>query len=489
MIDRRPAAADAVAPTRDDPVVRGLSEVVGGPVGTRAGRHPWWTPVRVLLALTAICFAVGMAQKTGCVVDDWRNGDLRYAQMCYSDLPYLYTGRGLAELEWPYTGDPQVRSRYEVMEYPVGIAYFAWVTAWVTHWLVGSPDITARAGVESGALWSDPQVIEEIRVFVVLSALGFAVLALLATWLLAGVNPRRPWDAAAFAAAPVLAATALINWDLLAVTLVAGALWAWARERPALTGVLVGLGVATKLYPLFLLGGILVICVRQRRWRALTTAYGAAAAAWLVANLPALLSGREQWRVFWEFNSERTADLGSLWLVASQAFEVQLRADTINAWSWLLFALWCAGVALVGLKAPSTPRLAQLAFLVVAGFLLVNKVYSPQYVLWLLPLAALARPRWSDQIVWQGGELFYFAMVWWYLGGFLDVPGDGPTGWYWLAVLVRVAAEIYLVVAVVRDVLRPERDPVDRWPAAAVGHEPQDSLPEREAPTGSDVPR
>ena len=76
----------------------------------------------------------------------------------------------------------------------------------------------------------------------------------------------------------------------------------------------------------------------------------------------------------------------------------------------------------LGLRAPATPRLAQLGFLVVAGFLLVNKVYSPQYVLWLLPLAVLARPRWRDQLVWQAGEVAYFARVWWYLGGDLE-PG------------------------------------------------------------------
>ena len=45
--------------------------------------------------------------------------------MCYSDLPYLYTGRGFAELNWPYTDDQQVRARYEVMEYPVVISYCA----------------------------------------------------------------------------------------------------------------------------------------------------------------------------------------------------------------------------------------------------------------------------------------------------------------------------------------------------------------------------
>ena len=58
------------------------------------------------------------------------------------------------------------------------------------------------------------------------------------------------------------------------------------------------------------------------------------------------------------------------------------------------------GVLVIGLlrAPPTTPRLAQLGFLIVAGFLLVNKVYSPQYVLWLLPLAVLARPRWRDQL-------------------------------------------------------------------------------------------
>ena len=57
----------------------------------------------------------------------------------------------------------------------------------------------------------------------------------------------------------------------------AGALWAWARDRPVLTGVLIGLGTATKLYPLFLLGGLLVICLRQRRLRRLRRAAAGAA--------------------------------------------------------------------------------------------------------------------------------------------------------------------------------------------------------------------
>jgi len=448
-----------VHPTQDDPVVAALSEVVGGPVGTRAGRHRWWTPVRVVLVLAAVCLALGMVQKSSCYAESWQDGQARYAHMCYSDLPYLYTGRGFAELNWPYSGDEQVRARYETMEYPVGISYWAWGTAWVTHWLSGSPDIEPRYGQSVQRLAAEPSIIAESRLFVVVNAVGLAAAGLLAAWFLAGVNPRRPWDAAVYAVSPALALTALVNWDLLAVALTAGALWAWARGRPVLTGVLIGLGTATKLYPLFLLGAILVICVRDRRWRDLTAAVLATAVAWLAANLPALATGVDQWKVFWTFNSQRGADLGSVWLVVQQAVGT-VPVHTVNIASWLFFGAWCVGVLVLGLLAPDTPRLAQLGFLVVAGFLLVNKVYSPQYVLWLLPLAALARPRWRDQIVWQAGEVLYFAAVWWYLGGYLAPAGGGDPGTYWVAILLRMAAELYLVGFVVRDVLVPEHDPV-----------------------------
>ena len=150
--------------------------------------------------------------------------------MCYSDLPFLYTGRGFVELNWPYTGDEQVRSRYDVMEYPVGIAYYAWGAAWVTHWLNGSPDLEPRFARGADSLASDEEVRQEIRIFVLVNALGFAVAALLTAWLLSRVQPRRPWDAALFALSPALVLSSLVNWDLLVVVLVAGALLAWARD-------------------------------------------------------------------------------------------------------------------------------------------------------------------------------------------------------------------------------------------------------------------
>ena len=454
--DRNAGMDDVVAPTRSDPVARAFSEVVGGPAGSHGLPHPWWTPVRVLLALTAVVMGLAIIGHQPCLKTYFGDDQARYAKMCYSDVPYLYTGRGLSEGQWPYGDDG---GRYPAMEYPVGIVYAAWGVAQAVLLAPEGPPLAQRRATEPSAQWSLPGMPEETNTYFLATALLLTLAALATTWLLAGVDRRRPWDALPFVLSPALLMTSLVNWDLLAVVLVAGVLWAWARGRPLLTGVLIGLGTATKLYPLFLLGGVLVIAVRRRRWADLGLAVGGAVAAWLVANLPAMVTGREQWDVFWRYNTDRGADLGSWWLVLSHQ-GVQVSASAINAWSWGLFATLCLAIAVLGLRVRRTPRLAQLGFLVVVAFLLVNKVYSPQYVLWLLPLAVIARPRWRDLLIWQVGELLYVGAVWLYLGGWLEGAVGGRVPFYDLAIWVRIAAELYLVVMVVRAMVRaPAEEP------------------------------
>ncbi len=450
----RPRNGDPVAPTGEDPFARRMSEVVGGPRGRHGRPHRWWTPVRVLLALFAVGFALSLVHHVPCLQTNWTGDQARYGKMCYSDVPYLYTGRGLAEGLWPYSDSG---GRYSVMEYPVGISYLAWGTAKAVLLDPAGPSLAVRHGVAADDLWSLPGMTEEVNTYFLLTAILLFLLGLGATWFLAATHRGRPWDALPFVLSPALLSTSLINWDLMAVVLVAAALWAWSRDRPLLTGIMIGLGTAAKLYPLFLLGPILLIAWRRRQLGSFGRAVLGAAAAWGVVNLPALLTGYPQWKYFWGFNADRGADLGSLWLfLAHQGYQVN--TGTINNASWLVFLSLCAGIALLSLRAPKTPRFAQLGFLVVAAFLLVNKVYSPQYVLWLLPLAVLARPRWRDLLVWQAGELVYFLAVWTYLGGWLQEAAGGQAPFYDLAILVRVAAELYLVGVVVRDVLRPEHD-------------------------------
>ena len=131
---------------------------------------------------------------------------------------------------------------------------------------------------------------------------------------------------------------------------------------------------------------------------------------------------------------------------------------TINVVSGVLFVVACAAILLLGLRSWRRPQVAQIAFLVVAAFLVVNKVYSPQYVLWLLPLAVLARPRWRDLLIWQACELVYFGAVWLYLGGWLATSTNTSTP-YQLAIVVRVLGELYLMAVVVRDIWWAYPDP------------------------------
>lgn len=423
-----------VVPTRADPVAGSALPLLGGPVGRRAaiGRS-WWTPIRVSIVAGLAVYAIGWLSKGYCVVNGW-GAPQRYMYLCYSDIPLLYGPRGLAEGVFPYLLEPDAGQA--VLEYPVLTGAFMYVAAWVTRLLGG----------------------DSLTFFAVTVVLMSALLA----WTIAstgGTVRRRPWDALMVALAPVVALAGLVNWDLLAVALTAAALLAWSRRQPGVAGIWLGLAAAAKFYPILLVGPIALLCLRRGRLRALGLLLAGTAASWLVVNVPVMLANYDGWARFYTFSRERGMDFGSPWYALSLV-GVPIPADRLNLMATGAFALACLGIAWLGLAAPRPPRLAALAFLTVAAFVLTNKVYSPQYVLWVLPLAVLARPRWRDLLVWQVAEAAYFAGIWWYLVGYGTEHKGLHQGWYVAATAAHWLATAWLVGLVVRDVLRPRYDPV-----------------------------
>jgi len=424
-----------VLPSRDDPLIRTASAAIGGPAGRRVdpGRG-WWTVGRVVLALVCVSFALGLWQKSHCREIGWpRSNNQEYVHTCYSDVAHLFLERGFAQGKLPYldSGD------YPPLEYPV---------------LTGAV-MAASAAVARTASGVNAQA---VRFYDVTSALLLGCAVVLA-WAVMQMAGRRPWDAALVAVAPGLILTATINWDLLAAALATLGLLAWARQRPLLAGAVLGLAIATKLYPVLLLGPLVLLCLRAGRQRDAGRLVGAAAGAWVAVNLPVALLAPSGWRSFYAFNEGRGADFGSLWLVLEQSGHPVAHLNLLVA---VLLLTGCAGVGLLALRAPRRPRVAALCFLVVAAFCLVNKVYSPQYVLWLVPLAVLARPRVRDLLVWQAGEVAYFVAIWLYLAGGQDPERALRPSVYWLAIGAHVAGLVWLMAMVVRDALRPEGDPV-----------------------------
>lgn len=440
--------SDGIPPSWSDRFVRAVSERLGGPLGRRAdsaGR--WWSPVRWILLVATVGYLLGVVFRLKCRVTVAGQDVDQFRWMCYSDIGILYQLRGLMQGNVPYLDS----GSYPVLEYPVLTGWFLQLLR-VTSTALGAPtggDLTAQQQVDSTLVFTDVNT-------VVLGAL-----LLVAVWAQARSVPHRPWDALMVAASPCVAATALINWDLLPVALTALGVLAWARRRPGWAGFWWGLGMAAKLYPLFLLGPLLILCLRSDRLRAFGRMLLAFAVAWFVVNAPALWLAPENWLSFWTFNSDRSGDLGSIWYVLSLAGHP---VDGLNTLALAIFGLLCAGIAALILVAPRRPRIGQVMFLVVAAFLLTNKVYSPQYVLWLLPFVVLARPVWRDWLIFTVGELGYFAAIWWHLGGLLAPGSDGPDKVYWLAVIVRMLAELWIVIMVVRDIWRPEHDVVRHPP-------------------------
>jgi uncharacterized membrane protein len=390
--------------------------------------------VTALVTASLLGSALGFLNKAACRSGDWNIGLKQYQAHCYTDIYPLYFNEGLSAGKVPYTGHP--------VEYPVVIGGAMQAAAWLVR-AISDPYVRGR---------------EFFDVTVVILAI-FAVGGVLATAYLAG--PSRRWTALLVALAPALILNSFINWDLIAMSLATLGMAAWAARRPALGGLLLGLAVATKFYPVIFLGPLLLLCLRAGRMRQFWVTAGAAAAAWLAVNLPVAIAAPGGWSEFYRFNASRGADWGSIWYF----FEAErwpgvgsLSLSTLNTVWVAVFAVAALLIAVLALAAPRRPRVAQLFFLTLATFLLSNKVWSPQYVIWLVPLAVLARPRLWSYALWQLAEVGYFFAIWAYLITVIAGSGGIGPGPYFAAVLARFAAVLLLCALVVRDILRPDAD-------------------------------
>jgi uncharacterized membrane protein len=276
------------------------------------------------------------------------------------------------------------------------------------------------------------------------------------------------------AASPLVALSALVSLDLLGVTLAAAGLLAWARSRPVLAGVLLGLATTARTYPVLLVLVLAMLAARTGRWSEWTRTAGAAACTvvavllpWLVVSWDGVTASYRAWAAGgagygspWLLPQTLLAEPRPRWLTRLGVHAFTLSSGTVTTLAVLGVVLALGLGLLLALVPERRPRVAQLAFVVLAVVLLTGKAWPVQASLWLLPLAALARPRWRDLLVWAGAEAVYFVAVWLYIAA-STTADRGLTGpWYGVFALVRAAGLLWVVGCVVRDVLHPELDVV-----------------------------
>ncbi len=333
------------------------------------------------------------------------------AHECYSDLPALFDARGLIDHVWSYS------SATNSVEYPPLTGVVMWVTAFIT-----------------------PGGDNADKYYFLINVFLLALLFIGISLIVSKINPSK-WYL--LPVLPAVIASLYINWDLWAVITAVAAIYWFDRKRYELSAAALAVSIATKFFPIVLLIPIAIIFLRRTEFRKGLQYLAETALIWILINLPFIITTPAGWWRFFKLNGDRPADLGSLW----QGLNIfNIGTPNIN-FDWIaLFIFGSAAATIYLLRRAITPPLAEIAFVFVALFTALNKVYSPQYVLWLAPLGVIALVNNRNRgafWVWQGTEAFYHFAIWEYLGGNSDGKFGLPAKWYAVAIFMRIAASLF----------------------------------------------
>lgn len=165
------------------------------------------------------------------------------------------------------------------------------------------------------------------------------------------------------------------------------------------------------------LGRVFVLAARNKRWAPFGAMFGGTVISWLVVNVPVALKYPDAWREFFRLNEERGAEWTTIYALINRYAENGLTPEFLNSFTLPAFLLGCAAIGIFGLRARREPRVAELIYLIVMAFLLINKVWSPQYSIWLVVPALLALPRWRLLLSWMLVDAMVWPVLMWHMLG------------------------------------------------------------------------
>jgi uncharacterized membrane protein len=380
-------------------------------------------PLWLAIASTLFGLLVAYILKEPCLSHPVEHGS-PFPRFCYSDIQ-PFNVRGLA------SGLPYRDYR---LEYPVLTGDFIKVTGILLRGL-GALGISPTGGN-----------------YFAISALLLAPFALITTLLL---RPRvTQGRLMLWSLGSPLLFYAFLNWDLIAVTAAVWGLVEAERHREVRAGSALGLGASAKLFPLFLLPGAALErwAVGDRRGTLHLVAGFALFAA--LVNIPWMILAPKGWLAIWQFHAARDPDLGTIWswlgrhgreLFPSTWWTNGGFRNTVSLIGLAGFAAGSMWFLQHGWKRRHEPLgypVAGTGLGITAVFLLVSKVHSPQYALWVVPfLVLLDVPWWLVSIYLVGDAMVFLGFFAWF--SLFDSPTPQPM--YETAVWLRAGALAGLV--------------------------------------------
>lgn len=354
----------------------------------------------------------------------WGTPDV-YVHACYSDISALYSDRGMNNHDFPYS------SATNSVEYPVITGLIMWGTSYL--------------------------VTDQTNPYRNYFDINIALLALLFVGMVITIYKINPEFAYLLPLAPAVIASLFINWDLWAVLAAVATLYYFKRERYDLSALFLGIAIATKFFPIVFLFPIALLFVKLGKLKDFLKYFLLTFTTWLIVNLPIALTNYQGWSRFYKLNFTREADWGSIWYGITA---LGGKVASLNYLSILISLILLMGLAIFYIDISESrthfQNLTLMIFLTMAAFTSVNKVYSPQYILWLTPFAILAMTNKKERSafwIWQGAELIYHFAIWQYFAGFLGAKFGLPENWYALTIFIRIAALLYFCLTLARTAL------------------------------------
>jgi uncharacterized membrane protein len=216
------------------------------------------------------------------------------------------------------------------------------------------------------------------------------------------------------------------------------------------SAIAIGISISTKFLPVFLLLPIVLILWRRNQVKELARYIAIAVVTFAAINLPVLLTTPEGWLRFYELNFDRGQDWGSLWYALTS---LGVNLGNTNFFAILALLVSVLFISLLIFSTREKLTLADVSFIVLALVMIASKVYSPQYVLWLVPLAAIALNNRKDLHafwIWQIAEVIYHVAIWQHLATVTGAKFGLPLGGYALITLIRILACLYFVGVLVK---------------------------------------
>jgi len=214
---------------------------------------------------------------------------------------------------------------------------------------------------------------------------------------------------------PSVVVFTFFNWEALALFFLLSALYSFGKTKNHSGIFLSTLGFWAKVFPIFCLPAIYLNLMRRKKYVLIASSLAGLIIISLILNLPFYLASHDGWSLFFTFSSKRPPNIDSVWsgiyvvtdkLFGTGFYYKRYYEVLINYVSFGLMLLVGAVYYILKLRRRSEIHVIVDTAFLISIFLILSKVYSPQYNLWIVLLLVVIGVSYKKILLYEMLNVF-----------------------------------------------------------------------------------